>query len=100
MRRTKTVKIPAITVTWAVFKDSTRDERYPWVLEINGETWNEYKERGMAIEAADEVIKGHYIDPVVRKAWLAATQSRTGKDNRHELSDDPSIENNPQPYDR
>jgi len=42
MPRKSTVVIPQITIEFRVYKDPSYDERFPWVLEVNGSIWNSY----------------------------------------------------------
>ena len=46
-----TLKVPASTINWRVYKDASNCERYPWVLEINGKEWNTYNDESSALMA-------------------------------------------------
>lgn len=63
----KTITIPETKFTWRTYKDPSYDERFPWVLEINGEIYNSYS-YPVPDALATGLIKGRYIPAIIEAA--------------------------------
>jgi len=62
------ITIPEVTFTWRVYKDPSYCERYPWVLEIDGQIWNTYSMKDIGVETVVDIILGHHMAKAYEKA--------------------------------
>ena len=64
---TKKITIPETTFTWKVYKDPTYSERFPWVLEIDGDIWDSFSFKLPDSDVSD-IIKDYLVPPLVNDA--------------------------------